>query len=133
MPNEKAIENVTARPVAHSNHEGDGRYVPNVDIRETQDEFLLLADVPGADASALDIRFERGQLTLHAVVPPRQSDATRYLLREYGVGDFERTFQIGEGIDAAGIHASIAQGVLTLHLPKAAGAQLRRIEVHPGN
>jgi HSP20 family protein len=54
---------------------------------------------------------------------------TNYLLREYGVGDFRRTFQIGEGIDAAKIAAELREGVLTVHLPKAPELMPRKIAV----
>ena len=108
---------------------GGRGYVPAVDIIEEDDELLLLADVPGAAAENIDINYERGLLTLHARVEPRQGEDTDYLLREYGVGDFHRSFQIGEGIDADKIHAEIANGVLTLHLPKTATLKPRKVQV----
>jgi len=109
-------------------------YVPTVDIVENQDELLLIADVPGATDDGIDIDYERGRLTVQARVEPRQSaERTNYLLQEYGVGDFCRSFQVGEGIDAGKIHAEIAEGVLTVHLPKAAELKPRRIEVKSAN
>ena len=109
-------------------------YVPTVDIVENQDELLLIADVPGATDDGIDIDYERGRLTVQARVVPRQPpDRTNYLLQEYGVGDFCRSFQVGEGIDAGKIHAEIAEGVLTVHLPKAAELKPRRIEVKSAN
>lgn len=105
-------------------------YVPKVDIVETSEELLLIADVPGARAEGIDIDYERGRLTIQARVAPRQAaDHTQYLLHEYGVGDFCRSFDVGEGIDAAKIRAEVADGLLTLHLPKAAELQPRKITV----
>lgn len=106
-------------------------YVPLVDIIERDEELLLLADVPGARADGVDINYERGTLTLHARVEPRQTDA-HFVLQEYGVGDFVRTFQIGEGIDADKIRAEMTDGVLTLHLPKSQAARTRKIKVQGG-
>ncbi len=103
-------------------------YVPPCDIIEKDDELLLLADVPGVRKDQIDIRFEDGTLTLHAKVEPRQDDQ-KYLLREYGVGDFYRTFQVSEAVDAARISADYADGVLTLHLPMAEAVKPRKIEV----
>lgn len=108
---------------------GGRSYLPAVDIIENDDELLLLADVPGARAEGIDIDCERGQLTIRARVEPRQSAQTDYVLREYGVGDFVRTFQVGEGIDASKIQAEVGGGVLTLHLPKAEAAKTRKIAV----
>ncbi len=105
-------------------------YVPNVDIIEQDDKLLLLADMPGVSSDDLDIRYERGELTIDGRVPPRQdAGQTHYLLREYGVGDYRRAFQIGEGIESSGIEAELHDGVLTLHLPKTEQAVSRRISV----
>jgi HSP20 family protein len=104
-------------------------YRPNVDILEVGDELLVLADVPGASGQDIDVDFEDGNLTIHAKVEPRQEESTEYLLREYGVGDYYRTFRVSEAIDAAKISAEYADGVLTLHLPKAESTKPRKIEV----
>jgi len=104
-------------------------YVPVVDILEKPDELMLLAEVPGARAEDIDINYERGQLTISATVKPRHPDDAVYLVREYGIGDFARSFQIGEGIDSEKIAAEVRDGVLTLHLPKAAAARSRKIAV----
>lgn len=104
-------------------------YVPAVDIVEKADEFLLYADVPGATAERIDVNYEKGVLTIRAGVDPAQRNHQGYLLREYGLGDFERSFRVGEGIDASRIEAEVRHGVLTLHLPKADSVKPRRIAV----
>lgn len=104
-------------------------FQPAVDIVESADRFTLTADVPGADSRSVDAHFEDGVLTLRAGVGPRQPEGTRWLVREYGVGAWERTFRIGEGIDAERIEAVCKDGVLTLTLPKAESARPRKIEV----
>lgn len=104
-------------------------YQPNVDILEKEDELLLLADMPGAKPGEIDIRFEEGELTIHAPVAERQGAETNYLLAEYGVGDFYRTFRVSEQIDASKIQAEYSEGVLRLRLPKVEAAKPRKIEV----
>jgi HSP20 family molecular chaperone IbpA len=104
-------------------------FQPNVDIREQQDELVILADVPGAKSDSIDLDFKDGTLTIHAAVPPRHDPKRRYLAREYGVGDYCRTFQISEAIDASRITAEYADGVLTLHLPKTEAVKPRKIHV----
>jgi HSP20 family protein len=104
-------------------------YVPAVDIVEQGDELLLIADVPGATADGMDIDFERGRLTVTARVEGRQEPGTNYFLHEYGVGDFVRTFQISEAIDASKIEAEVNAGVLTVHLPKGEAAKSRKIAI----
>jgi len=108
-------------------------YIPAVDIVEKDDSLLLFADMPGVRAEDLDIKYERGTLTLYGKVEPRQdAQKTTYWLKEYGVGDFCRTFEVGEGIDAAKITAEFKDGVLTVHLPKAQELMPRKITVKTG-
>lgn len=108
-------------------------YSPRVDILEHQDELLLVADMPGVSSESIDVNFEDGVLTVEGKVEPRGPEKAARLLREYGVGDFYRTFRVSEQIDASGIRAEYADGVLTLHLPKAEAAKPRKIEVRGGN
>jgi HSP20 family protein len=106
-------------------------YLPNVDILEKENELLIRADMPGVAPAGVDIRFENGVLTITGRVPPRAMDGTTPLHREYGVGDFQRTFRVSEAIDASKISAEHSHGVLTLHLPKVEAVRARRIEVKP--
>jgi HSP20 family protein len=120
----------SAGEVTSAEHTRNGHfYRPNVDILERADELLVLADLPGAKSDQIDINFEKGMLTLHASVPERQSEDQHYLAREYGVGDYYRTFQVSEAVDPSRITAEYAEGVLTLHLPKAESIKPRKISV----
>jgi HSP20 family protein len=132
--NTEAVMNKPEGGPATAEHTRSGRFFrPNVDIVEKTDELLLFADVPGAKSDAIDIKFEDGELTLHAKVDPRQGPDQAYLYQEYGVGDFYRTFQISEMIDASKISAEFSDGVLTLHLPKAESVKPRKIAVGAKN
>ncbi|QDV90941.1 18 kDa heat shock protein [Phycisphaerae bacterium RAS2] len=121
-----APQNVVATPEPTRS----GRtYVPAVDIIEKADEFVLFADVPGAIGDRIDVNYENGLLTLRAGIDPSPRTREGSLLREYGVGDFERSFRVGEGIDASRIDAELRSGVLSVHLPKAESIKPRRISV----
>lgn len=91
--------------------------LPRVDIYETDHEILLKADVPGVAPGNVDLRYERGELTLHGkrTARPRTNEE---ILDEFQDVDFYRIFQLHESIDAAKIDAELKQGVLTVHLPK---------------
>jgi HSP20 family protein len=104
-------------------------YRPNVDILEQADELLVLADMPGAKSDAIDVKFEDGTLEITAAVSPRREDGLASLLQEYGVGDYYRSFQVSEAIDASKITAEYADGVLKLRLPKAEALKPRKITV----
>ena len=130
MANETTLTKPAAEEATAVEYTREGRsYRPNVDILEENDGLIVRADVPGADRDRIDVQFEDGTLTIHAKVDPRQDDETEYLLGEYGTGDFYRTFQVSEAIDATKISAEYADGVLTLHLPKTEAIKPRKISV----
>ena len=130
MANENAITKPAADEAAKVEPTRSGCFFrPNVDILENDDELVLLVDVPGAKPDEIDVKFEDGVLTVHAQVEPRQDGDAKYLLHEYGVGDYCRTFRVGEAVDADKIKADYADGVLTLHLPKAEAIKPRKISV----
>jgi len=104
-------------------------YRPDVDIYENDRELLLVADLPGVRAEAIDVRYEDGTLTLTAHVEPREPSGRRHLLREYGVGDFQRSFRVDERIDATGIAGEYLDGVLTLRLPKVEAARPTKVQI----
>lgn len=122
--NETANEQSTAR----QNH----FYRPNADIVELADAYRVALDVPGSTAEGVDIQFADGVLNVTASVPSRQEPGKKFLLREYGVADYRRSFQLGDKVDVQNIRADYADGVLTLHMPKVPEAQPRRISVHVG-
>jgi len=104
-------------------------YCPNVDLIESSDKLVLRLDMPGSDPESIDVNFENGTLTIHGKVPSRRQQDDRFIIREYGVGDFDRTFKIGESIDAGKISAQYTDGVLSIELPKAEEAKPRKIGV----
>lgn len=131
MASDASIEKTQeGKEVAQVERTRTGRmYQPNVDILEKEDELTVLADVPGVKSDDVEINFENGMLTVHGKVRPRQPEDPTYLLHEYGTGDFHRSFQVSEAVDAGRITAELSNGVLTLHLPKVEAARPRKIEV----
>lgn len=107
-----------------------GRYYsPRVDILELPEEIRLFLEMPGVQAKDLHVNVENGVLTVLGEAAARQADGQRFLLREYGVGDFQRSFRLDERVDAENIEAVLKNGVLQLVLPKPAAARPRKIEV----
>ena len=103
---------------------------PPVDIYEDEHGLVVIADLPGVDASSLDVGVERGVLTIRG----RASHlvAGQPLHREYELSGFYRQFQLPDQIDASRIEAELRSGVLFLRLPRTEQAQPRRIEVKSG-
>jgi len=108
---------------------GGAVYRPHVDIVEEGEELTIIADMPGAKSDSIDLNFEDGLLTIQGKVAPRYGETANFLLCEYGIGDFYRTFRVSEQVDANRIHAEYGNGVLRVHLPKAMAARPRKIEV----
>lgn len=104
------------------------RYAPRFDIVETENELTLQGDMPGVKESDLDVRYEDDRLVISGKVTPRQQGVA-FLRQEYGVGDYYRTFSIGESIDTEKITAELHNGVLVVHLPKTEVAKPKRIAV----
>ncbi|HVZ94057.1 MAG TPA: Hsp20/alpha crystallin family protein [Phycisphaerales bacterium] len=104
-------------------------YRPAVDIRESEREFTIVADVPGAKPEAVDIDVNQGVLTVTANVTPAEHGGARFARREYGVGSYRRSFRLDNSIDAEHIGAELKDGVLTVRLPKASAHQPRKITV----
>ena len=107
---------------------GGNTYTPRIDIWETDEQLVLCADMPGVTPDNLDIQFENRELRILGKVSPRH-EKRNFVYSEYGIGDFYRTFAIGEAIDAEKISAELKDGVLTLHLPKTEAVKPRRISV----
>jgi HSP20 family protein len=106
-------------------------YVPAVDIYESEDALVLVADMPGVGPEDVSIDIRDNQLSLRGSVALEETKE-RVHLQEYGVGDYYRQFSLGRAIDQSRIEASMRTGVLTLTLPKADTVKPRKISVKVG-
>ena len=105
---------------------------PAVDIYETDDDGVLVVDLPGCDEGSVDITIEEGVLTVRGTVKPDDLPGLQPASAEYRVGDFERSFTVSELVDVEKVQASVKDGVLRLTLPKAEAAKPKKIEVKLG-
>ncbi len=103
--------------------------VPPMDIYETDDGLELIADLPGVAAGGLEIDLDEDVLTIRGHVSRNGTGTARAIYAEAHGGDFCRAFGLNGDIDRDRIEAVLKDGVLRLHLPKAARAKTRRIEV----
>jgi HSP20 family protein len=104
-------------------------YTPRVDIWENEQELTLVADVPGVEPSGIEIDLRDNTLTIMGRVEPEKEER-RYMLKEFGVGNYYRQFTLSEVIDQEKIAASVKNGVLTLTLPKVEKAKPRKIQIN---
>ena len=100
---------------------------PSVDVFENENEFLVVAELPGVRADGLDVRLDTDELVVRGEVST-SIDGTVLLGQPLNVV-YERTFAIPTTVDREQVSANVSDGVLHLRLPKAASARPRRIEV----
>jgi len=104
-------------------------FSPYTDIHETERAVIVSMEVPGVDKDSIDIRLDKGVLTVKGTIEATRYETLRPIYSEYNVGNFVRTFTVSTKIDGAAISAAVADGVLTIELPKAAEAVTKRITV----
>jgi HSP20 family protein len=104
-------------------------YVPSVDIYETQDAVTILAEMPGVGKEGVEIDLEDGTLTIKGFRTDQKNEGETMLLQEFESGSYMRKFSVAETIDQGKIEAKMADGILTLVLPKVEPAKPRKIEV----
>ena len=102
---------------------------PAVDIRETSDQYIVTAEVPGMSRQDLDILVHDGRVTISGVRRERTPQCEQYHRVERGHGSFSRTFQLPVPVDGERVTADLRDGVLTVVCPKAANGTARRIQV----
>lgn len=109
-------------------------FTPAVDIKENENEIRLELELAGMKPEDVEIIAENGVLTVRGEKRSerKEGDETRYQVIERTYGTFMRTFQLPQGVDEDQIKADFDNGVLTLHIPKAALPQPKRIEIGAG-
>ena len=114
---------------------GATAFIPPADLLVDDDGVTVYMDVPGLRAENLDIELENDVLTIRGErpFPYAREDGKGPVRRiERGFGRFERTLRVPPGLDPATVQASVADGVLTLRIPKPETQRPRRIEIHAG-
>jgi HSP20 family protein len=113
---------------------GDPRssgWAPAVDVREDAKEIVLEVELAGIKPTDVEVTAENGVLTIRGEKQNTSTEGTegRYHVIERSYGSFTRSFQLPSAVDEHGIDAEFRDGLLTVHIPKAALVQPRRIEI----
>ena len=107
----------------------DPAIVPPVDVIEDASGITLYADLPGVSREKLNLQVESDTLTIEAKSALSVPEGLTSSHTEVGLARFRRVFTLSKELDTERVSAELAQGVLTLRIPKAQHAQPRRIEV----
>jgi len=104
---------------------------PAMNVWSGSDDAVLTAEIPGVDGKSIDISVTGDSLTLKG---NRKTDLDEgkfsWHRRERATGEFTRTIQLPFKVDANGVEAKYAHGVLHIRLPRAEEEKPRRIEIH---
>ncbi len=107
-------------------------WTPPIDVYETEDRYVIAAEVPGLTREDVDLAVEDARLTIRGQRldrPATAGDVVHFHQVERGHGSFARTFEFASKIDVDAVEADLTNGVLTITLPKATRPPARKIEV----
>jgi len=104
-------------------------FAPAVDIYETDEAIVLIAEMPGVDEKNIDVTLDNDVLTLRGQVNYDIPEDHELVYNEYALGDYERSFTVNEVIDADKIEAEYHNGILTVKLPKAEPVKAKKVQV----
>ena len=108
---------------------GNAALTPPVDVVEDSGGITLYADLPGVSRENLNLHVEAETLTIEAESGLTVPDGLKTSHTEVGLGRFRRVFTLSKELDTEKVSAELAQGVLTLRIPKAEHAKPRRIDI----
>ena len=112
---------------------GAGRpWSPPVDVYETPEETVVVVELPGVDASQVELSIADGRLVIRGTRPPDDRPETQLQLRERRFGTFLRQVPVAAEVDFDAARAETVNGVLTIRLPRRQAAAPRTIPVRPG-
>lgn len=107
-----------------------GMWTPRLDLSETDDEYVISADLPGLSKEDVHVDLQDGQLSISGERrEEREEQKKNYHRRERSYGSFHRSMALPSNVNVEDIKAEFDNGVLTVHLPKEEKEQPKQIEI----
>ena len=112
---------------------GARRWVPAMDLVETDDHFVLRADLPGLDEGGVNVEVNDNVLTISGERKyEHEAKKDGYYRLERGSGQFNRSLTLPDGVDLDAIEASFEKGVLEVRVPKPEERKPRKVQIGVG-
>jgi HSP20 family protein len=102
---------------------------PLVNIYETDNEFVLSADIPGVVRKDVKVKVEKDLLIMFGRIDYVNEINKNYILNEQELGNYYRTFRISDSVDQSNIEAKYDNGKLVVNLPKNEKVKPRTINI----
>ena len=102
---------------------------PFVNIYENDNEFILTANMPGVLRNDIKVRLESNSLVMFGQIDYENTANNNYILNEYEIGNYFRTFKISDTVDQTSIEAKYDNGQLLVKLPKIEKVRPRTIDI----
>ena len=110
------------------------RWIPAMDLVETEDHFVVRADLPGLDEADIKIELEDNVLTISGERRSEHEEGKEGFYRvERAFGRFARTLTLPEGVDPDSVNANFEKGVLEVRIPKPEQRKPRRVAITVGD
>lgn len=110
------------------------RFIPAMDLVESDSEFVLKADLPGLGEGDVNVELDDNVLTISG---ERKSEHEQrkdsYYRVERSFGHFSRSLTLPEGVSADGIQASFDNGVLEVHIQKPEQRKPQKVAISVGH
>src|SRR5438067_12557458 len=120
-------------PLPNGGAAGQRRWLPALDLVETEDDFVLRADLPGVSQEDVNIELEDNVLTISGQRKSEHEERKEGFYRvERASGSFSRSLTLPEGVNAEAIEAGFDRGVLEVRIPKPEERKPRRVQISVG-
>jgi HSP20 family protein len=122
------------QPATATGRNGNGRrWLPAMDLVETEDQYVLRADLPGLSDEDVNVQLEDDVLTISGERKAEQETRQEGFYRlERPFGSFARSLTLPEGVDADGVQAHFDRGVLEIRIPKPEQKKPRQVQITLG-
>jgi len=108
-----------------------GLWNPAIDLYETEDHFVIKAELPGIDKNDIKVDLKDRMLTLSGERSyDHEVKEENYYRKERTYGKFQRVFSLPADVDADGITAELKDGVLRVEVPKPEDKKAKQVTVH---
>ncbi len=101
-----------------------------MELKATENDFILKAMLPGLSAEEINIQFNDSVLTIDGEYNSISEEGKECMFSEMPVGRFSRAIEIKDPVVLEKIEASMKDGILTIHIPKAEEAKPKTIKIN---